>query len=327
MRYRLTLLLLVILLAAGVVVGLMAGRGVAVDAATRAVFIELRAVRMGAAVLAGAALAVGGVLMQGLFRNPLASPSVLGTTAGAALGGQAVLVAHAALAALLPAWLAPEMVLPLGCIAGALVSLAVLLLVAGRGMDVTLVLLAGVVMTSLFGSLSAFLTVLAQDSWELGRAVVGFSLGGLDGKGVRHLLLAAPLVVAGLVAAWCWGRPLDLMLSGDEEAAALGVAVPRLVRWVLVWTAVLAAAAVAVGGGVAFVGLIVPHALRPFTGVEHRRLIPAAALGGATFLVWCDVAVRLLPTRGELPLGVITGLIGAPVFLAILIRTRREGAL
>ena len=325
MRYRLTLILLAMLLVAGIVVGLLVGRGTASDAATHEVLLTLRAYRLGAAVLAGAALAVGGVLMQGMFRNPLASPSVLGTTAGAALGGQTVLVAHAALGAVLPAWIAPEMVLPVGCILGAVMSLAVLLLVAGRSADTTVVLLTGVIMTSLFGSLSAFLTVMAQDSWELGRAVVAFSLGGLDGKGLRHLLLATPLVLAGVGAAWAWGRPLDLMLSGEEEAAALGVDVRRLSFWVLVWTAVLTAAAVAVGGGVAFVGLIVPHALRPFTGVDHRRLIPAAALGGAVFLVWCDVAVRALPTRGELPLGVITGLIGAPVFLLILVRTRREG--
>lgn len=325
MRYRLTLFMLLVLLAAGIFVGLSVGRGVTEDMAVRAIFFELRAVRCGAAALAGAALAVAGVLMQGLFRNPLASPSILGTTAGAAVGGQLVLMMFGSFAALLPTWFVPEMLLPMGCLIGAVLSLVALLLVAGRGRDVTFILLAGVVMTALFGSVSAFMTVLSQDSWALGRAVVAFSLGSLDGKGIRHLYLAAPLVITGIGAAWCWGRSLDVMLSGDEEAAALGVDVPRLVRWVLIWSAALTAAAVSVGGGVAFVGLIVPHALRPFTGFEHRRLIPAAALGGAAFLVWCDIAARMIPMRGELPLGVITGLVGAPVFLYILIRTRREG--
>jgi iron complex transport system permease protein len=325
MRTWLTLMAVAVVLLGGIAAGLLLGHGSLGDAGLRDVFLELRACRLAAAGLAGAALAVGGVLMQGLFRNPLASPDVLGTSAGAHVGGQLVLLGFAAAAPLLPAWSAPEMALPLGCLAGAVASLAVLMLVAGRDTGLATVLLAGVILTSLYGAVSAFLTSIGQDSWQLGRAMVAFSLGGVDGKGMRHLLLAAPLIAAAITAAWGWGRALDLMLSGEEEAAALGVEVAVVKRWALVWTAVLAAAAVALGGGVAFVGLVVPHALRPFVGVEHRRLIPAAALGGAAFLVWCDDLARGLPTTGEVPLGVVTGLVGAPVFLGILLRTRREG--
>jgi iron complex transport system permease protein len=315
------------LLALAIALGLVLGHGSLADPAVRGVFLELRALRMVNAGLAGAALAVAGVLMQGLFRNPLASPSVLGTSAGAALGGQLSLLLHGAVAASAPAWLAPEMLLPLGCFAGAALSLMILLLVIGRvlrsgGDALVAVLLAGFLLASGFAALGALATWLGQSSWEIGRTLVAFILGGVDGKGPRHIALALPLVAIGIAAAWAWGRHLDALLAGEEEAAALGVDVRDARRWILVWTAVLTAAATAIGGGVAFVGLIVPHALRPFTGVAHRRLIPVAALGGAAFLILCDALCRVAP-GGELPLGVVTGLLGAPLFLALVLRLHR----
>ena len=314
-----------LLLAVGLGLGL--GHGSLADDASRAVFLELRGLRIACAGLSGAALAIAGVLMQGLFRNPLASPSVLGTTAGAALGGQAVLLGHAALAASLPLWLAPEMVLPLGCLVGAGGALALVLVIAravlSRGGDQTLaVLLTGFLLSSACASVAALLTWLAQANWEIGRMLVAFTLGGVDGKGLRHVALAAPLVIIGGTAAWAWGRQLDVLLAGDDEAAALGIDVRSAHFWILAWTAVLTAAATAIGGGVAFVGLIVPHALRPFTGVTHRRLIPAAAVGGAAFVIACDALCRVAP-GGELPLGVVTGLIGAPVFAVLVLRLNR----
>jgi iron complex transport system permease protein len=138
------------------------------------------------------------------------------------------------------------------------------------------------------------------------------------------VLLALPLVLFGTAASWLWARPLDLMLSGEDEAASLGVDVRAVQRWCIVWTAVLTGAAVAVGGNIGFVGLIVPHAARRFVGVSHRLLVPVAALGGGAFVVACDLLARLVPGRSELPLGVITGLIGAPLFLTILLRSGRE---
>ncbi len=306
--------------------GLLCGQGSLADPQLRDTLLSLRGTRIICAGLAGAALAVSGVLMQGLFRNPLASPSVLGTSSGAALGGQLVLLLHGSLAALLPAWLVPEMLLPLGCLVGALLSLLLLLAVVRKALNaggdaLTAVLLTGFVLTSALASLSSLFTWLGQGAWEIGRALVAFGLGGVDGKGIRHIALAAPLVLIGCIAAMAWGRVLDVLLSGEEEAAALGVEVPTARTWILVWTGVLTAAAVAIGGGVAFVGLIVPHALRPFTGVEHRALIPSAAVGGAAFLILCDVLCRLTPA-GELPLGVVTGLIGAPLFCWLLLRLK-----
>lgn len=302
---------------------LLVGPGDLGDEDLRRVFLELRGARVLGALLAGGALAVGGVVVQGLFRNPLASPSILGTTAGASFGGQCVLLAHGAVASSLP-WLAAEMVLPIGCLLGALASLLVLLAFVRRGADLLSLLLIGFALTSLFLAVGSFLTTIAQEHHELGRAVVSFTLGGLGGVGWPHVRLALPLVGAGLIAAYLWGRPLDLLLSGDEEASTLGVDVTRARRWSIIWVAVLTAAAVALGGNIAFVGLVVPHALRPFVGSEHRRLVPAALLGGGVFLGACDLLARALPTQTEVPLGVVTGILGAPLFLLLLLRSARE---
>src|SRR5262249_10032805 len=149
------------------------------------------------------------------------------------------------------------------------------------------------------------------------------TLGGVGGVSGRLLAAAAPLVLIGGAAVWWWGRTLDVLLTGEEEAGTLGVEVTRARRWLIVWVAGMTGRAVAVGGHVGFVGLGVPQALRPLVGVQHRRLIPAAGLLGGAFVVACDLLSRALPTRAEIPLGVITGLVGAPVFLALLRRADR----
>ena len=317
-------LVLLALLAAAAAAALLVGSGDLGDPALRATLLELRATRLGAGLLAGAALAVGGVVAQGLFRNPLVSPSILGTTGGAMLGGQVALLGFAAFPALrqLP-FVGPSMLIPLGSLVGAQVALLLLLLFVRERSDSLSLLLTGFILSSLFLALGSFLTSLAQDSWDLARAVVSFTLGGVSGVTERQIWLATPLVAVGIAAAWGWGRTLDLLLSGEEEAGALGVDLLFARRWLTVWLAVLTAAAVSVGGNVIFVGLVVPHALRPFVGVEHRRLVPAAALGGGTFVLVCDILARAIPTQAEIPLGVITGIIGAPVFLGLLARSRR----
>lgn len=301
------------------------GHGDLADSSLRGVFLRLRGARMAGALLAGSALAVAGVLVQGLFRNPLASPSVIGTSAGASLGGRIALLGTQwwLLSGRSP-WLAPELLLPLGCVLGALGALALLFAVAEVKDDIVVLLLTGFLLSALFVSLEGFVTSLAQERWELSRAVLSFALGDVSGVGPRQLWLALPLVGVGVILAWSWSDPLDLMLSGEEEAASLGADVQSVRRWVVVWTAILTAAAVAIGGNVGFVGLIVPHALRRFVGLGHRRLIPAAALGGGAFVVACDVLSRVLPGRSEVPLGVITGILGAPTFLWLLLKHRRE---
>jgi iron complex transport system permease protein len=304
---------------------LAVGHGDLTDASLRDTFLRLRSQRMAGAFLAGSALAVAGVLVQGLFRNPLASPSVIGTSAGASLGGRVALLGTQWLllrgdAPSVPA----ELLVPLGCVLGALGALALLFVVAEVKDDLVVLLLTGFLLSALFVSVEGFVTSLAQERWELSRAVLSFALGDVSGVGPRQLWLALPLVLVGTLLAWSWSAPLDMMLTGEEEARSLGAEVEVIRRWVVVWTAILTAAAVSIGGNVGFVGLVVPHALRPLVGLTHARLIPAAALGGGTFVVLCDVLSRVLPGRSEVPLGVITGIVGAPTFLWLLLRHRRE---
>ena len=299
------------------------GAGNLADAGLRSTLLVLRASRLASGLLVGAALGVAGVLVQGLFRNPLAAASVIGTSAGAAFGGKALLVAVELLfAGHAIRWIPNDAVLTVGCLGGALLSLLLVLAFVRRSSDVLSLVLTGFLLSSLFLSLGSLVTSLAQERWELGRAVVAFALGDLSGAGPEHVRLALPLVTGGIAAGWFWARPLDVLLCGDEEAASLGVDVKQVRQCCILWVAVLTAGAVAIGGNVGFVGLLVPHALRPLLGVDHRRLVPAAALGGALFVAACDLAVRLAPGRSEIPLGVVTGLVGAPVFLALLNRVR-----
>ena len=321
---RLYPLLFLLLLIAGAF-AVLVGSGDLGDPQLRDTFLKLRGYRLAAAFLAGAALAVGGVVVQGLFRNPLASPSVLGTTAGASFGGQVALLV-AGLGGVGSGFIVPEMIVPIGCFAGALGALAVLLVFLRITQDLLALLLTGFVLSALFLSLSAFVTSIAQETWELGRAVVSFSLGSVGGTGPRQLAFALPLISAALVACWLWGRSLDLLLSGEEEAQSMGANVGAVRWWSAIWVSVLVAGAVSLGGNVGFVGLVVPHMLRPFAGTRHQRLLPAAALAGGVFVVACDVVARLIPARSEIPLGVVTGMIGAPLFLLLLIRLRQERA-
>jgi iron complex transport system permease protein len=284
--------------------------------------LSLRAARGLTAYLVGSALAVAGVLAQGLFRNPLASPDLLGTSAGASFAGKLSMLLMSA--AFGEVGLAFEAWLPLGCLLGALAALGVLLALARRAPDTVVLLLAGFLLSSLCLGLGSFVTSLAQESWELGRAVIAFALGSVTGAGPRQVATIAPIVLVGTAAAWAWSRPLDLLLSGEEEARVLGLDVRTARRWIIVWIALLTAGAVSVGGNLGFVGLVVPHGLRRFVGVGHRHLVPAAALAGGVFVLACDMAARALPSRTEIPLGVITDLIGAPLFLVLVMRSQRR---
>lgn len=325
-RARLAWVVLLLCLSLTVVAGLGAGEGNLADPELRETFLALRGWRLANSMLAGAALAVGGVMVQGLFRNPLASPSVLGTTAGATLGGIVVLVAWSGLlAGSLPEWLPRELLIPVGCFLGSMGALFVLLAITGRDPGMVTLLLSGFILSSLFASLGGLLVSVAQEEFELGRAVVAFTLGGVEAKGSLHVAASLPWVLVGTAMAFGWGRALDVLLSGEEEATTLGVQVALVRRWVIVWTAALTAAAVAMAGALSFVGLVVPHALRPFVGVQHRALVPAAFVGGGVFVAWADVVTRWIPTRSHVPLGVVTSLVGAPVFLFLLARASREG--
>ncbi|HEY5956575.1 MAG TPA: iron ABC transporter permease [Polyangiaceae bacterium] len=279
----------------------------------------LRAEGVAIAALAGTALAVAGLMMQGLFRNPLAEPGILGVGAGANLGGMLAMTLSE-LAAQRRTWLPNELYLVLGCLLGALLSLLVLLAVMRSLASSVTVLLTGVVLTTLFGSIGAVYRALIADKWELSRALFVFSMGDITGKGARHLLLATPLVCVGIVAALMLAPYLDMLASGEEEAATLGVDVHRVRSWSVVWTAWLVATAVSIGGGVAFVGLLVPHVMRGLGSFYHRELVITCALGGAILLIACDCLSIAVDTRSTIPLGGITGLLGAPWFLILLLR-------
>jgi iron complex transport system permease protein len=288
---------------------------------------SLRGQRGAVAFFAGAALALAGVVTQGLFRNPLASPSILGTTAGAELGGELVLVVvyqlwdnH------IPPGISHEMLTPLGCILGAVIALLVVLALSPLRASVVTLLLTGFLLSALFSSLSSLLKSLSQETWQLARALTTLSLGSVSGAGPSQLTLVAVLALGSLLPAWLWWRELDVLMSGEEEAAALGVDVTRMRIWCVIWTALLVAGAVAVGASVPFVGLIVPHGVRKLFGEGHVALMPASFLGGGLFLLLCDVLCRVLPLRQEVPLSVVTSLIGVPVFLRILTDMERGGA-
>ena len=306
-----------------VAVSVLVGYGDLNDAGLRPVLLELRSYRVATAFGVGACLAVSGVLIQGMFRNALASPSILGISSGASLGGQLAMLSYSGATVLgISVAVAPEMLLPLGCVLGSLAALGLLILITRNRSDSMTLLLCGFLLTSLFVSLGAFVTTLGQQTWELGRAMVAFTLGGVAGAGPRQAALIMAIALIGTASARTWADPLDVLMTGEEEAESLGVDTRVLKRWCVLWTAILSGAAVAVGGTIGFVGLIVPHVTRTFVGLSNRRLVPAAALAGGSFVVLCDLIARALSGQGELPLGVITGIIGAPTFLFLLLRSR-----
>lgn len=317
----LMVVLLVLLIALGVA-SLFIGAGSLSDTELAQVFLSLRGMRLAAACLVGAGLAVAGCMMQGLFRNPLADPGILGTSAGAMLGGMIGVTVHhfGYLAGTIPV----IVLLPLASVLGALMSLWMVMAIARRANDNLTVLLAGVVLSLFLASFGAMISSWAQDDWELARSLVAFSFGTIDAKGIEHLSLALPLVLGGVIAAWYWSREMDALLTGEEEAASLGIDIKRTRRWLMIWSTLPVAGAVAIGGSIAFVGLVVPHLLRGILGPRNDRLVPVSALGGAFFVLFCDVLARLLPTQSSLPISVLSGLIGAPIFVYLLMNTRRQ---
>jgi iron complex transport system permease protein len=284
------------------------------------ILMAIRLPRVLVAGLVGAALAVAGAQMQGLFQNPMASPDVIGTSTGAALG--AVLAFVFGLAQLHVAW-----VPALSCV-GAAASLAVVYgLTTRRGRTpIALLLLAGVALNALLSSLIAFAISLSWVRYEVAQEVVFWLMGGLDDRTWTHVWMAAPLVAIGVAAAVALARDLDLFTTGEDAAATLGVDVERSKQRVLAVAALLTGTAVAVCGVIGFVGLIVPHGLRLVVGPSHRRLIPAAAIAGAAFVIAADLVARTALAPIEIRLGIVTGICGAPFFLWLLARYRREVA-
>jgi iron complex transport system permease protein len=277
------------------------------------IVLRVRLPRVLLAALVGAALAVSGVLFQALLRNPLADPYVLGVSGGAAVGGILVMSLGAGFGL-------GQSAVPLGAFAGAVTTTVVLYAVAGaRGrVSATNLLLTGVVFNA-FASAAIIFLASAAGLTE-GASIFLWLIGSLSASRVDVAAWVALFLAGGLAFALPAARSLNLLALGEESARQLGVDVSRQQRALLIATSLMVGAAVSVAGLVGFVGLIIPHLLRLLFGPDHRLLVPAAALGGATFLVLCDTAARTVLGGRELPVGAITALAGGPLFLYLLRR-------
>jgi iron complex transport system permease protein len=288
---------------------------VADDPVTRlrdAIIWELRVPRVLVAAGVGAGLALCGAVMQALTRNPLADPYLLGLSAGASLGAVAFLLAGAAL------------LMPVGAFVGAGAAMALTLLVTRilGGATPVRAILAGISISSLAAAATSFL-IFWSATGDSYREILSWLMGSLSGvlwMDALIVMLAVGMIALPLLLA---GRSLDAFAFGDTAAASLGVEVLRL-RWLLLSaTALLTGVLVSIGGAIGFIGLIVPHVVRLATGSRHRVLLPVSMLLGATVMIWSDTVARSLFAPREMPVGIITALIGAPIFVLVLIRYRR----
>ncbi|MGZ8599633.1 MAG: FecCD family ABC transporter permease [Actinomycetota bacterium] len=282
--------------------------------AAEVIVLQLRLPRVLLAAIVGAALAASGAVFQGLFRNALADPAIIGVSSGAALGAVLVIVTvgSGSLGAL---------GLPVAAFAGAMVTAFAVYRLAriGPTVHVATLLLAGIAIAAVISSL---MSLVMSFSGEDVRDIYAWLLGGLVAEGWRSIAIVLPVVVLGLAGAVLVAHELNLVALGEERAAQLGVEVDRLKRRSIAVGALLAAGAVSVAGVVGFVGLMTPHLLRLVIGADHRRLLPASVLGGATLLILADLVARTVIAPSELPVGVVTALLGGPFFLFLL---RRQG--
>jgi iron complex transport system permease protein len=283
-----------------------------------AIVWHVRAPRVLVGAFVGAGLAFAGTLMQGLFRNPLASPGILGVSAGGAFGAVVCLAAGWTAYSIWP--------LPVCAFAGALTTILLVYAVASYQGDTPLatLLLAGIAVSAFAGSASSFVLVMAaRDEWHVAKEILFWSLGGLDARRWEHVAMVSFPTVIAIACSLLFLRELNIMLLGEEQARSLGVDTSRLKLSLLVITSMATGAAVGVSGLIAFIGLVVPHAFRMLVGPDHRVLVPASLIGGAVFLVVTDTVVRTFGP-GELRLGIVTGALGAPFFLFLLVKHRNE---
>lgn len=303
---------------------ILTGRSELLEAFERTIILQVRLPRAIGAAAVGASLGLCGAAMQGLFRNPLADPGLIGVTGGAAFGSVLYLKFGAAL--VVGSSVAASLGLPAAAFIGGL-SMTLLIyrasMVEGRAI-VGLMLLAGVALNALSGALTGLVLFFADDN-QL-REFTFWMLGNVGRVTSFKLLLAAPFLLVALIYLPLQANPLNALLLGEAEAGHLGFDLKRLQRR-LVWVAAAGVgAAVSLAGGIGFIGLVAPHLMRQWMGPDHRWLMPGAALLGAVLLIVADLVARSLAAPAELPVGVVTALIGAPVFYSLL-RGRRRSAL
>ena len=289
------------------------------------ILAEIRLPRLLLGVIVGGGLAICGAVMQGLFRNPMADPGLLGVSSGAALGAVLTIVLggelFGGLTRIIGAWLLPAV-----AFAGGLISLALIhrLSVVGGKTDIATMLLAGIAVNAIAGAFIGLLSYLADDA-QL-RDLIFWSLGSLQVTDWRKLALAAALIVPALALLPRYAGALNANLLGESEAGHLGIDMEKVKRRLLLLVALVVGIAVSLSGVIGFVGLLVPHLIRIVTGPDHRLLLPASALFGAALLVGADIVARTAVAPAEIPIGIITALLGGPFFLWLLVRFHRARA-
>lgn len=301
--------------------GLFASMGGGEQSQASVIIGQIRLPRALLAAIVGAVLAASGAATQGLFRNPLADPSLIGVTAGASLGASIAIVSAGGAVS---GYLGFSLV-SLGAFLGGLLTVTLVFRLAqsGTGTSVATMLLAGIAVTALAGAIGSLLEYHASN--DMLRRISLWRMGGLDGANYQRLLVA--VIVGGLMLAALprYAAALNAMLLGESEARHLGIDVNR-VKWALIfWVAIGVGASVALAGTIAFVGLVVPHIVRMLTGPDHKTLIPACALAGACLMLLADTVARTAMAPAELPVGVVTALIGVPFFISLLRRRYQYG--
>jgi iron complex transport system permease protein len=281
----------------------------------RLILIELRLPRLLLGLLVGGTLGLAGATLQGLFRNPLAEPGIIGVSGCAALG--AVIAFYSGISAAIP------LGLPLGGVIGALIAIALLLALAARDARISTLLLAGVALSALASALTALALNLSPNPYATVE-VVFWLLGSLSDRSLEHVWLVLPFMIVGAALMLSSARGLEALTLGEDTARSLGISIVRLRSRAVVGAALAVGAGVAVTGAIGFVGLIVPHLLRPLVGYRPAPLLLVSIPGGACLTLAADIAVRLVGGEVELRLGVATALIGAPFFLYLVLNMARR---
>lgn len=278
------------------------------------ILAEIRVPRAILAAVVGAALGAAGAAMQGLLRNPLAEPGILGVSASAGLG--AVIVLYFGLTQVF------SLALPIAGMAGALVAVLLTYALSGRDASILTLILAGVALNAFAAALTSLALNLAPSPYAA-LEIVFWLLGSLADRSFEHVVIALPLVILGGALFIGTGKALDALSLGEDVARSLGINLRAARLRLIVGTALAVGAAVSVSGTIGFVGLVVPHLLRPLVGHEPGRLLLPSALGGAALVLAADIATRVIPVEPDLQLGVVTAIVGAPFFLYLLLHIRR----
>ena len=284
------------------------------DSAASIIVREIRIPRTILAVFIGAMLGVSGAVLQGLFRNPLAEPGIIGVGAAASLG--AVIAIYTGLSA---TWF---LALPLMAQTGALLAVFVLYQLSGRQASTLTLILAGVALTSMAGAVTSLVLNMSANPYAA-MEIVFWMMGSLQDRSMDHVWLSVPFIMVSLLMLFMTAKALYALSLGEDVAQSLGVSLPRTRFLAIVGTALGVGAATAVAGMIGFIGLVVPHLLRPLVGHHPVYLLPASALGGACFLLMADIVTRMVFINRDLKLGVVTALVGAPFFLWLLIKSRK----